>query len=405
MLRLDGRRYSPAVTERIVAVGGASTSFAIGSKMLMLLMDLQVSARTINATTALIGSELEQQRNAQADAYRDRPLTQAATKAATPIAIACVEVDGGRMQTRAPGQGVGVHDPHWRENKNAGFFRMHGQRYAEDPCPDLPQCFTDRKRLASLLAGLETSAAGPAEDAAEETAKPDLSWRPESLFRTCISSLCSSDRFGELMAAEADQRGFYAAARSAFLADGLAYNWAIQQQYFPDFVAILDFIHPLERLHETSRALRSDGEEAWQCCLKWMQLCWSGDVEEVIGLLEAEQTERGSPDAETPDGDARQVLAETLTYLRNNASRMDYPAYRQAGLPITSCLIESQVKEMNKRVKGSEKFWNDGTEGEAILQVKASMISDDERLANHLHNRPGSPFARPSRKTAKAGQT
>ena len=63
-LRLDGRRYSPAVTERIVAVGGASTSFAIGSKMLLLLMDLQVSARTINATTALIGSELEQQRNA-----------------------------------------------------------------------------------------------------------------------------------------------------------------------------------------------------------------------------------------------------------------------------------------------------------------------------------------------------
>ena len=136
-----------------------------------------------------------------------------------------------------------------------------------------------------------------------------------------------------------------------------------------------------------------------------MQLCWSGDVEEVIGLLAAEQTEYGSPDAETPAGDARQVLAETLMYLRHNASRMDYPAYRQAGLPITSCLIESQVKEMNKRVKGSEKFWNDGTEGEAILQVKASLISDDERLSAHLHNRPGSPFARPSRKTRKVERT
>lgn len=400
-LRLDGRRYSPAVTERIVAVGGAATSFAIGAKMLMLLMDLKVSARTINATTARIGSELEHERNAQADAYRDRPLTQAATQAATPIAIACVEVDGGRMQTRAPGQGVGVHDPHWRENKNAGFFRMHGQRYAEDPCPDLPLCFTDRKRLAGLLVGLETAAAGFAEDAAEARGKPDLSWRPESLFRTCLASLCSSDRFGELMAAEADQRGFYAAARRAFLGDGLAYNWTIQQQHFPDFVAILDFIHPLERLHETSRALHGDGDAAWQCCLKWMQLCWSGDVEEVIGLLAAEQTERDSPDAETAESDARQVLAETLTYLRNNASRMDYPAYRQAGLPITSCLIESQVKEMNKRVKGSEKFWNDGKEGEAILQVKASLISDDERLSTHLRTRPGTPFTRPSRKTRK----
>ena len=107
------------MTERIVAVGGSSTSFAVGSKMLQLLMDLEVSPRTVNSTTAMIGTELEQQRNEQADAYRDRPLTQGATKADPPMAIACVEVDGGRMQTRTPGQGMGVHDPHWRENKNA----------------------------------------------------------------------------------------------------------------------------------------------------------------------------------------------------------------------------------------------------------------------------------------------
>ena len=74
---------------------------------------------------------------------------------------------------------------------------------------------------------------------------------------------------------------------------------------------------------------------------------------------------------------------------------MNYPTYRQAGLPITSCLIESQVKEMNKRVKGSEKFWNDGTEAEAIFQVKAAIIiiiissADDDRLVRFLTHRPG----------------
>ena len=389
------------MTERIVAVGGSSTSFAVGSKMLQLLMDLEVSPRTVNSTTAMIGTELEQQRNAQADAYRDRPLTQGATKADPPMAIACVEVDGGRMQTRTPGQGMGVHDPHWRENKNAGFFRMQGNRYAEDPCHDLPACFTDRKRLKDLLVGLEI----PDEQTSVNTEKPDLSWRPESVFRTCISSLCDSDRFGELMAVEADQRGFYSAERLAFLADGLAYNWTIHQQHFQDFVPILDFIHPIERLHETSRALYSNGDQAWQYCLKWMQLCWSGDTTEVIGQLEAEQTEIGFPDDQTPDGDARQVLAETLTYLRNNVPRMDYPVYRQAGLPITSCLIESQVKEMNKRVKGSEKFWNDGPEAEAILQVKAAMIGDDDRLSAHICSRAGSPFTRPSRKSRQNAPT
>lgn len=384
-----------------MAVGGSSTSFAVGATMLQLLMDLKVSARTVGATTAMIGAELEQQRDERADAYQDRPLTQGATQANPPIAIACVEVDGGRMQTRTPGQGTGVHDPHWRENKNAGFFRMQGDRYAEDPCDDLPPCFTDRKRLQDLLTGLEAAD----EPTTPETEKPDLSWRPASRFRTCIASLCDSDRFGQLMAAEADRRGFYAAERRAFLGDGLPYNWTIHQQHFPDFVPILDFIHPLERLHETSRALYRDGEQAWQCCLKWMQLCWSGDTTEVLGQLAAEQTEIGLPDDDTPDGDPRKVLAETLTYLQNNASRMDYPTYRQTGLPITSCLIESQVKEMNKRVKGSEKFWNDGTEGEAILQVKAALISDDDRLSRHLRSRPGSPFARPSRKAREPALT
>ena len=353
LLRLDGKRYSPTVTERIVAVGGSSTSFAVGSKMLELLMDLQVSPKTVNTTTVTIGNELGQQRDELADAYQARPLPQPVTAAEPPIAIACVEVDGGRMQTRTPGQGVGVHDPHWRENKNAGFFRMQGDRFATDPCPDLPSCFTDRKRLKDLLTGLETSH----DESVVETEKPDLSWRPESQFRTCLSSLCNSDRFGELMSAEADQRGFYSADRRAFLGDGLAYNWSIHEQHFSQFEPILDFIHPIERLHEASRSLYDDADEAWKACLKWMELCWNGDTQEVIGQLSAEQEAIGSPDEATPENDTRAIVAETLTYLSNNISRMDYPAYRQAGLPITSCLIESQVKEMNKRVIVRSMFW------------------------------------------------
>ena len=80
-MRLDGRRYSPAVTERIVVVGGSATSFTMGSKMLSLLMDLKVSAKTINETTAKIGNELQQVRDEQADNYDARPLATPATKA------------------------------------------------------------------------------------------------------------------------------------------------------------------------------------------------------------------------------------------------------------------------------------------------------------------------------------
>ena len=67
-------------------------------------------------------------------------------------------------------------------------------------------------------------------------------------------------------------------------------------------------------------------------------------------------------------------------------------------------MVESLIKEVNYRVKGTEKFWDRPEGAEAILQVRAAVLSDDERLATHIENRPGSAFRRhTSRKLGKAG--
>lgn len=393
-LRLDGSDYSPAVLQRIAAAGGTFGSFAIAAKMFELLTDLVIAERTINNKTIAIGSELAQSRAAMTDAHMARPITAPAKIAEPAVSLAVAQVDGGRMQTRTIGRGSGVHDPHWRESKNAGLYRMIGETFEDDPHRQLPSCFTSPKQMAALLAGTGEL---DAQETAEES-KPDLSWRPKSLVRTCVSSLCDSRRFGEMMSAEAERRGFYSADRRAFLGDGLPYNWKIQQEHFETFTPILDFIHPIERLHELSRVLFDDAEEAWQQCGKWIELVWLGDVEEVIGILAAEQRSRGEAEEGSDENDPRYKLSETLGYLRNNVSRMDYPAYRTAGLPTTSCLIESQVKEINHRVKGTEKFWNDGPSGEAILHLRAAIISDGDQLANHMAARPGRPYTRQSKK-------
>ena len=83
---------------------------------------------------------------------------------------------------------------------------------------------------------------------------------------------------------------------------------------------------------------------------------------------------------EIPESDPRKIVQAAARYLANNRSRMDYPRYRQSGLPVTSSLAESLVKQVSKRAKGTEKFWNDGPLGEAILQVRAAVISDSDRL-------------------------
>jgi len=382
------------VTERLVTMGGVCASFKVAAQMIELLTDLNVAARTINNKTIAVGLELKQARDERTDLHAARPITAPPKVAEPAVSLAVAQVDGGRMQTRTVGRGCGVHDPHWRESKNAGLYRMIGETFSEDPHPQLPSCFTSRKQMKGLLAGLpeeELSAQLPA-------LKPDLSWRPVSLVRTCVASMCDSDRFGELMSAEAEERGFYSATRRAFLGDGLPYNWSIQQKYFESFVPILDFIHPIERLHELSRSLWDDAEDAWSQCAKWIALCWCGDVAEVIGMLQAEQADRDDVTADTPEDDPRRKLAETIGYLSKNVSRMDYPSYRTAGLPTTSCLIESQVKEMNHRVKGTEKFWNDGDSGEAILHVRAALISDGCQLNHHIASRPGSHYTRRTKK-------
>ena len=100
--------------------------------------------------------------------------------------------------------------------------------------------------------------------------------------------------------------------------------------------------------------------------------------------------------------DHRKTVASALTYLENNQSRMDYPRYRREGLPVSSALIESLIKEINYRVKAAEKFWNDDPQGEAILYVRAALLSHDDRLSGHLRHRPGSPYARSRSPAASA---
>jgi len=98
-----------------------------------------------------------------------------------------------------------------------------------------------------------------------------------------------------------------------------------------------------------------------------------------------------------PEGDPRKIAPAALTYFTNNRSRMDYPRYRREGLPATSSRAESLVKPINRRVKGAEKLWNDDPSGEAILPLRAAVLSDIDRLPRFVRIRPISPFPPRSR--------
>ena len=71
--------------------------------------------------------------------------------------------------------------------------------------------------------------------------------------RDMAAILIDSESFGPMVAAEAQERNFFAAQRKAFVADGAAYNWTIQRGYFADFEPIADFLHVLCYLYLAAR--------------------------------------------------------------------------------------------------------------------------------------------------------
>ena len=83
-----------------------------------------------------------------------------------------------------------------------------------------------------------------------------------------------------------------------------------------------------------------------------------------------------------------------MTYLGNNRGRMEYRRYRRLGLPVTSSWAESLVGEFNARVKGWDKWWDRSGGAEALLQVRAAVLSEDDRLARYFAERPGNPYRR-----------
>ena len=67
---------------------------------------------------------------------------------------------------------------------------------------------------------------------------------------------------------------------------------------------------------------------------------------EVLDALAGWLRQQGiDVDAKLNADDSRQAVVDALRYLTNNRSRMNYPAYSCAGLPVTSALMESMVKE------------------------------------------------------------
>jgi hypothetical protein len=105
VLRIDGHAYSPTILHRILHMATVSSSFDQAEVSLKVVGEVEISDRQINNLAKEVGGQLANQRDEQTERFVNQPLPRQATAPATPIDLAAVFTDGGRMRTREPGRG------------------------------------------------------------------------------------------------------------------------------------------------------------------------------------------------------------------------------------------------------------------------------------------------------------
>lgn len=369
-----------------------SVSFAEASEILAVLSDLKVFPKRVWRAAKRIGEERVNECRAAAARYEQLPLPIQRQSPVTQVPpVACVQMDGGRFQERertaSPEAVFGSSakngkpaadsqdDGFWKEYKAGLLMSMTSETHSEDPCPELPATFADpgkMRQIAREIKGFTSESAVSVEARGEPGSDfKKRAGRPEVLVKSVVATSGDVEAFGPLLASAAYQRGFHAAKRKAFVADGSATNWGVWRKFFSHYTPILDFVHALMYVYAGAMAGRS-ANEGWSFYRDWAQWLWSGEADRVITALETRQQELGLPEKKET-GTPRAQVATSLGYLANQRERMKYDEYRKEGLPLTSSPIESTVKQINRRIKGTEKFWSDGAD--PMLHLVADRLS------------------------------
>jgi len=383
----------------MVYSGTTAASFAQASQDVLHLADLTISDERVRRACGRVGGDRVNEQQRLQEAFQSKSLPeQSYGKPADvePPEIACVMCDGGRYQLLdrsvvSPGCRSARKGEHWKESRIGLLVSMSGEQHESDPQPNLPpelryEAMADKlseigKTGAKLDLADETAAAEET-----STAASDGLVGPTLEHRGVVASRQSWEAFGPLLASQAWYHGFAAATRKVFVSDGSATIEKLQQTHFSHYTSVLDILHALSYGLAAARVVSDNEASAKRKYDSWAAKIWEGRVDEVIDELIAYGRKFGQPPSDARSDDPREVIRRSRVYYENHAYRMDYPSYRCAGFPLTSSLMESMVKQVSRRVKGSEKYWS-SSGGESILRLCGEYLSDDKPMRAYWEHR------------------
>ena len=278
---------------RKVVYAGSHSSFKQAAEGLDVLAEVSISSQRVRRCTEKIGNERVAQVEQAAASFESIPLPdrQKCPEAVRAPQVACVQMDGGRIQIRqrqatvdddlsSDASETEGQDPQevaerkgkfWRESKVACLLSMVSEKSLTDPHPTIPAIFIDPGRIKRLCSEIKRKSATeselaqssePPDNTLEEALDQMDETEPSIVFRHVIASRENSTTFGAQMAAEAYRLGFNAAPRKAYVCDGQSANWRVWQRWFSHYTPIVDFVHAVCYVYAAAMA-GSIVEQGW----------------------------------------------------------------------------------------------------------------------------------------------
>jgi hypothetical protein len=148
-----------------------------------------------------------------------------------------------------------------------------------------------------------------------------------------VGGMWEADEFARYQYAEGLRRGLDSVETLTSVNDGAPWISRVTKTNWPEAPQILDWPHATEHVYDAAKVIWGEGSAAGK---EWaearVQELWSGRVEDTLrALRELTQKQRRWPEGET----------DPAGYFEDNAERMRYDLYREAGYPIGSGTVES----------------------------------------------------------------
>ncbi len=170
--------------------------------------------------------------------------------------------------------------------------------------------------------------------AGEQPGRRDHDQRVKLDQHSYVAGMWDADEFAPYQYAEGLRRGLDSVEILSSVNDGAPWIGRVTKSNWPKAPQVLDWSHAKEHIYDVAKVIWGEGSATGtQWAEARVEELWSGRVEDALQALRGVTLQYNWPEGKT----------DPVGYFEDNAERMRYDLFREAGYPIGSGTVESSA--------------------------------------------------------------